>query len=459
MGEGQSRVVLIVDDSSEVREYYQRVLRRAGYRVVLAGEGERALEVVRQIRPDCIVLDVMMPELDGLGVLRRLPEEVPKVPPVVVTSGFEWPEVEALARGARFFLRKPLAQEDLLACVEAAIDGRDLAERNRIIDGAQATRASALAARDALLGRVDVDALQTPLQHLVSFLAGWFGFGACAVHLPRRGHMHVEAVAGDPRAARFSAEGEPGLSWCAQVVDGGSALLIGDVCANPTLQSLPAAQSGSRLLSGVPILTRGGLILGSLCLVDHDARTLHSEDMAVLEQCAQGVGQRIEAMATASPIGKLMIAGSGLVTRHGLHVLVDAHLRAARRLHDTVELTLFELATVQPLEPLAEEVYGVLGKRGVAAARYADRVLGILQRGRAPEELHIALDDALQRLSARATPAGVGVVSCEVGDLAVLPAVELERMADETRARASVSGGVERVVLRREPIGLHAPDQ
>src|SRR5262245_48963458 len=105
MGEGQSRVVLIVDDSSEVREYYQRVLRRAGYRVVLAGEGERALEVVRQIRPDCIVLDVMMPELDGLGVLERLPAEVPTVPPVVVTSGFDWPEMEALARGARFFLR------------------------------------------------------------------------------------------------------------------------------------------------------------------------------------------------------------------------------------------------------------------------------------------------------------------------------------------------------------------
>jgi len=452
MGAGQSRVVLVVDDSSEVREYYQRVLRRAGFRVVLAGEGERALDVVRQIRPDCIVLDMLMPELDGGALLERLRDKGPDAPPVVVTSGFDWPESEALARGARAFLRKPLAASDLLACVRAAIDGRPLpaAERETIVERSSRTRATARAARNALTERIDLadPRLREPLDELVRFVSGWFGFGVCTVHVERSGTLQLVTLTGDPQPVQRFAADERSARFRTQVLDGGSALVVASV--------EPRGPMGMRFFAGLPVATRGGLVVGALCLIDDQPHTLHAEELGVIDQCAQAVGRRIEALADGTELGRMMVSAPGLVTRHGLHVLLDAELRSARRQRSAVELALIELGSDEPVEPLVDAIYGVTGRRRVAVARYGERVLATLRQGRAPEALGATLDDTLKLLQSRTVLAGAGVVTCEVGDGAVLPAVEVERLADEARARASVTGGAERVVLRREPDTFHA---
>ena len=64
--------VLIVDDDEDIRAYLEVTLELAGFDVLLAGSGEHALAVARDEEPDLVVLDVMMPGIDGLEVLRRL---------------------------------------------------------------------------------------------------------------------------------------------------------------------------------------------------------------------------------------------------------------------------------------------------------------------------------------------------------------------------------------------------
>src|SRR5687768_7770806 len=64
--------VLVVDDEARIREVVEYALTREGFRVSVAADGQRALELAEQQRPDLVVLDVMLPELDGLEVCRKL---------------------------------------------------------------------------------------------------------------------------------------------------------------------------------------------------------------------------------------------------------------------------------------------------------------------------------------------------------------------------------------------------
>ncbi len=81
--------VLIVDDDAAAREYTRGLLEDAGYSVGEAIDGAAALEWVRQSRPDCIVLDLVMPGLSGFDTLRALRKEHASLPPVVVLTSVD----------------------------------------------------------------------------------------------------------------------------------------------------------------------------------------------------------------------------------------------------------------------------------------------------------------------------------------------------------------------------------
>jgi twitching motility two-component system response regulator PilH len=120
--------ILVVDDSEEVREFFHAVLELAGYRVQTADNGEDALAKVKRARPDLIVLDVVMPGMDGLELLLRLRSDLaPPVPPVVLCSGFDLTADEAIRRGAVRFLPKPVDARDLVAVVGEVLAGRPAA--------------------------------------------------------------------------------------------------------------------------------------------------------------------------------------------------------------------------------------------------------------------------------------------------------------------------------------------
>lgn len=80
--------VCIVDDDSDIREIYGMKFRREGFTVVTARDGEEGLQVVRQERPDVVLLDIQMPVLDGLGVLKILKgdPDLAKIPVVILSN-------------------------------------------------------------------------------------------------------------------------------------------------------------------------------------------------------------------------------------------------------------------------------------------------------------------------------------------------------------------------------------
>lgn len=114
--------ILVVDDDRAVRESLRRSLSFNGYTVELAVDGFDALEKITTSRPDAVVLDVMMPRLDGLEVCRRLRSTGDDLPILVLTARDSVSErVSGLDAGADDYLPKPFALEELLARLRALL--------------------------------------------------------------------------------------------------------------------------------------------------------------------------------------------------------------------------------------------------------------------------------------------------------------------------------------------------
>ncbi|MCS7479093.1 response regulator transcription factor [Umezawaea endophytica] len=114
--------ILVVDDDRAVRESLRRSLQFNGYQVDTAGDGQQALESVTTARPDAMVLDVMMPRLDGLEVCRRLRSTGDDLPILVLTARDAVSDrVSGLDAGADDYLPKPFALEELLARLRALL--------------------------------------------------------------------------------------------------------------------------------------------------------------------------------------------------------------------------------------------------------------------------------------------------------------------------------------------------
>ncbi len=113
--------VLVVDDEDKIREIVRRYLEQDGYEVADAADGEHALRLARELRPDIVVLDVMMPGTDGLEVLRTLRAES-DVPVILLTARSE--EVDkliGLSVGADDYVTKPFSPRELTARVKTVL--------------------------------------------------------------------------------------------------------------------------------------------------------------------------------------------------------------------------------------------------------------------------------------------------------------------------------------------------
>jgi DNA-binding response OmpR family regulator len=108
--------VLVVDDDEIVRFLLQRILNQAGFEVDLAGDGREGLDAFAARRPDLVLLDLMMPDLDGWTVLARM-KEAPDPPPVVIVTahGERAAQTRALRQGAAAYVTKPFTVRDLVA--------------------------------------------------------------------------------------------------------------------------------------------------------------------------------------------------------------------------------------------------------------------------------------------------------------------------------------------------------
>ena len=116
-GSGQGPVVLIVDDDEQLRQYVRVALETEGYAVREAGSAEEGLRVLEETTPNLVLLDVMMPQVDGWEMLRRVNEaHGTGTIPVVMFSGKvgEQEAGDAASRGAQGFIGKPFDPQELI---------------------------------------------------------------------------------------------------------------------------------------------------------------------------------------------------------------------------------------------------------------------------------------------------------------------------------------------------------
>ncbi len=115
--------ILIIDDDEMILQTMQDVLGEEGYDVLATADGPRGLEIVRSKRPSLILLDLALPSMNGLEVLRKIRDIDPAIKVIVIT-GYGTDEASQVARryGAYDFLGKPVGTETLLAKIRAALN-------------------------------------------------------------------------------------------------------------------------------------------------------------------------------------------------------------------------------------------------------------------------------------------------------------------------------------------------
>jgi two-component system, OmpR family, response regulator ResD len=139
----RKQTVLVVDDETTIREVVRRYLERDGFHVIEADTGTRALEMVNEQPPDLIVLDIMLPGIDGLAITRRLrngsdeyePLAVDGNSPIIMLTArtHESERVAGLEIGADDYVTKPFSPQELVARIKAVLrrTGHDTSQQEK----------------------------------------------------------------------------------------------------------------------------------------------------------------------------------------------------------------------------------------------------------------------------------------------------------------------------------------
>ena len=361
--------VLVVDDSEDLQETLSMALSDEGFVVSSALDGKRGLELTGELRPDVILLDMMMPEMDGLEFLSVLATR-PSAPPVVAQSGFHHLRGEALRRGAHSFLAKPFSMTTVVGALRAAIASQPVPAALMTENAAEVEQARRLANEGAAralaqLGPMEAG-IRDALRRIPRWLTGYFGFGTAEVtFLDPRG-LRTAAVDG----ARLGlAEGKAvplADALCDEVIAAGSTLLVEDPARHPSERIARHRQvlAGWNFYAGVPLRMGDGPAIGTVCLEDTISHEFHGEDMRVLDAVARGLGRALETRSW--PIDE-----AGALRREYLGVFIEAASTRSKRSGRVVAAMIVDATTPVPRAT------------GLAAIRLDESRMVLLWSGRA----------------------------------------------------------------------------
>jgi DNA-binding response OmpR family regulator len=280
-GDGLANMlVLLVEDDPDLSEVAQYFLESAGMLVLHVRDGEHALRVLEHLRPNVIVLDMMMPVMDGFAFLKEYQSGRADRAPVLAISAFAPYGKRAREQGADAFLGKPFEPQQLVDMIEAVVGGRAPADRliSPELEAYEERRLGAI-----LDLRLDQPAPEPALREFVEDVARHFGVAVALVSIITEEQQYWTAACGLP-SDLDEARGTPRReSFCTHAVAARAALVVQDTEENPFFRDNPLVQQrGLRFYAGVPLIARHGEALGTLCLLDFAPRTFRYTDMELL---------------------------------------------------------------------------------------------------------------------------------------------------------------------------------
>jgi CheY-like chemotaxis protein len=437
--------ILVVDEDPELLAAYKELLAVAGYQVLDVPSAREALAILDRARPELLLTDISMPEMDGFELIEQMQAKLEdEAPPVLVCSAFRITEREAINRGARRFLAKPVKPTTLLAVVEELLGGApppqgELEAERRWVTEERTRSRAASHSQLAEVARVPAAGFASPwLEWLRTYFACSWG----AVYLLDGDELEVLAAAGQPAIDLL--EGQALRANVAEVVETGTALTIADVQEHPAFHLESDGGPRVRLLIAIPLQSRADVAVGALCLADSTARRCDAESLVILEQ----LGRHGELLATRAagtrpaPVDRR----APLLAQATFESLLEMELRIARRCGEVLELAVIDLGEeVSSLEG-AQLLWAVSAGARVAIGSFGPRRVGFYQRGPAEQvQQHIGAGIEAVRKRGMVDAAGVVSVSGTAG-LSEAAVVRLGELA-LLEARTEASDSPKRIVV------------
>ncbi len=273
--EGESRAcIVLADDNADMREYVQRLLQ-PHYEVIAVANGEEALQAIQERLPDLIVSDVMMPVLDGFGLVRELRNnlETASIPILLLSArAGEEARIEGLSAGADDYLIKPFSAQELLARIRSQLAMARLRD-----EAAQTIRSLNAQLRADLESMTRMQQLSTRLiqtedfalllEEIVDAAIGITQADMGNIQLLENGALKIIAQRGfDSAFLDFFNAVQEGEAACGTAMLNSERVIVEDVASDPIFSSAPVREavlaSGARAVQSTPLVSRAGRVIG-----------------------------------------------------------------------------------------------------------------------------------------------------------------------------------------------------
>ncbi|CAD6562635.1 response regulator [Paraburkholderia sabiae] len=267
--------LLVVDDNADLRDYMRRILSAAGHQVHVAADGEEALAAARELQPELIVSDVMMPKLDGFGLLRalRADDDLRETPVLLLSArAGEEAKVGGLESGADDYLIKPFAARELLARVAGNLQlarlrretGNRLREESRTLE--ILNRVGTVVAAELDLNR----AVQVVVDAATELTGAAFGSFFYNVQDDKGGSYMLYTLSGVPKDTFAKFPMPRNTAVFAPTFLGEGIVRSDDITKdsrygrNPPHRGMPEGHLQVRSYLAAPVISRTGEVLGGL---------------------------------------------------------------------------------------------------------------------------------------------------------------------------------------------------
>lgn len=453
--------ILLVEDEDEQAEVIELALATSGWSVVRARDGRSGIDLAERLRPRLLLLDLVMPQVDGFGVLRALRGR-PGAPPVVAMSAFREFLPDARRLGALWVLAKPFDLAELERVVRKGLSGaaappppeaapvrfpgleaphaseeeRDELQRLERLHCLRVMEAEPDAALDELV-RVTAELLRTPVA-VVSIITE-----------DRQWWKAMHGVGGELAQNQGSARD---LSFCSHAIAAHAPLIVSDAREHPAFRDNQLVREGLLdAYAGVPVEIAGVGALGTLCVLDTRRRVFTSADLELLGLLARRVAAEIEwrERDRGRPLGTLRYLAlvderRGIYNADAFRSFVDVIARQAFLRQGSFALVGFDRAPRKPwpvapdprsVDLLVEAVRAEVGRRAVLGwldDRIVVALLPDADEARSEEVRCGVLDRealARRRLGDGEIPAPVGVARTARAVLRTRPLLEGLRRA------------------------------